>query len=168
MIISGKLKLRLSLKLSDTWPLCSQLLTITLTLRSHMCSFVESNIVKIEHPWPNQHTPVCSITYDMNTPSESYEWYNVNHADDEEFQMLNERINIIEHAPKAGQPFPQKPPQKECGPGNTPPPHLVSLSFAYLPPPCPFRPSLGTLFQMNTPLLRNAPLHIPHIRTPTC
>lgn len=56
------------------------------------------------------------ITYDMNTHSESYEWYKMDNADEEEFQLLDEKINIIEHAPK-GQPSLHKDPPKETGPG---------------------------------------------------
>jgi hypothetical protein len=53
----------------------------------------------------------------MNTHSESYEWYKMDNADEEEFQLLDEKINIIEHAPK-GQPSLHKDPPKETGPGK--------------------------------------------------
>lgn len=45
---------------------------------------------------------MCSIVYDMNTASESYEWFNMSVASRKEFRLLDQRINIIEHAPKAG------------------------------------------------------------------
>lgn len=36
----------------------------------------------------------------MNTPSESYEWFDMSISRDDEFKILAERINIIEHAPQ--------------------------------------------------------------------
>ena len=42
----------------------------------------------------------CSIVYDMNTPSESYEWFDMSISREDEFKLLRDRINIIEHAPK--------------------------------------------------------------------
>lgn len=36
----------------------------------------------------------------MNTPSESYEWFDMSISRADEFKLLSERINIIEHAPK--------------------------------------------------------------------
>ena len=39
--------------------------------------------------------------YDMNTPKESYEWYDISIARNDEFRVSKERINIVEHAQKA-------------------------------------------------------------------
>ena len=46
----------------------------------------------------------CSIVYDMNLVSESYEWFNMAKARRDEYRILDERINIIEHAPATKQP----------------------------------------------------------------
>ena len=37
----------------------------------------------------------------MNTSSESYEWFDMSISRDDEFKLLGERINIIEHAPSS-------------------------------------------------------------------
>lgn len=36
----------------------------------------------------------------MNTPSESYEWFDMSISREDEFRLLRDRINIIEHAPQ--------------------------------------------------------------------
>ena len=36
----------------------------------------------------------------MNTPSESYEWFDMSISREDEFKLLRDRINIIEHAPR--------------------------------------------------------------------
>ena len=40
----------------------------------------------------------------MNLVSESYEWFNMAKARRDEYRILDERINIIEHAPATKQP----------------------------------------------------------------
>lgn len=37
----------------------------------------------------------------MNTPSESYEWFDMSISREDEFKLLRDRINIIEHAPRS-------------------------------------------------------------------
>ncbi len=64
----------------------------------------------------------CSIVYDMNTPTESYEWFDMSISREDEFKLLRDRINIIEHAPR-GQP--QGP--RTGAEGNRPGVHASSL-----------------------------------------
>ena len=63
--------------------------------QAHHCKIAWFSQVRLKHS--------CSIVYDMNTPSESYEWFDMSISRADEFKLLSDRINIIEHAPE-GQP----------------------------------------------------------------